>query len=147
MLAGHSRHVPQMDTMQQERVQRFSATAAMVLLGLFAYANMPSDTFIHESAPLVRDNVHLSHFHSLSELISQPLWRQHNWLAGRPLLSLSFALGRLLPGDEAWNCRAINLALHMSSALFLFGLLHRILTAWWSPQEAVAIATASRSMG
>lgn len=44
-------------------------------------------------------------------------------LAGRPLVTLSFALNHALGGLEPAGYHAVNLALHLGSALLLFGLL------------------------
>ncbi len=48
-------------------------------------------------------------------------------LAGRPLLSLSFALDYALGGEAPWSYHATNLAVHVLAALVLFGLVRRTL--------------------
>ncbi len=52
---------------------------------------------------------------------------------GRPLVALSLAANHVLGGFDAWSYRAINLALHVGSALVLFDLLSRILKSRFSP--------------
>jgi tetratricopeptide (TPR) repeat protein len=48
-------------------------------------------------------------------------------VGGRPLLNLSFALNRALGGFDPWGYHAINLAIHVSAAWLLFGLVRRTL--------------------
>ena len=48
-------------------------------------------------------------------------------IAGRPVLSISFALNRILIGSAPWHFRIVNIAIHAAAGLLLFGLVRRAL--------------------
>lgn len=70
-------------------------------------------------------------------------------VAGRPLLSLSFALNYQLAGSDFWSYRAVNLGLHLLNGLLLAAVVRRALAAgvlaprWAAHAPAIAFTAAA----
>lgn len=70
--------------------------------------------------------------HILEQPISfaQTVWPLRQTVAipgigGRPVLSLSFALNRIIAPAQPWHFRIVNIAIHAAAGLLLFGLVRR----------------------
>lgn len=95
------------------------AAALLVLAACLTFANGLSGRFVVDDAILTW----------------QPPGPRKNWLlletvpgsalAGRPVLNLSFVLDRQLLGPAPWQRRIVNVAIHATAGLLLFGLVRR----------------------
>ena len=91
---------------------------ALVGAGLAAYANSFAGAFLLDDLRRIVDNPQIRH-----------LWPPWQVIAGtsRPLVELSLALNYALGGLNVWGYHAVNLAVHISAALTLYGLVRRTL--------------------
>ncbi|MGQ9661576.1 MAG: tetratricopeptide repeat protein [Kiritimatiellia bacterium] len=116
---------------KQRRTIR-AASLVLVLLTCAAYWNSLRGVFVYDDINAIRDNLHIRRLWPLSEAIALPLWSRGIALAGRPVAALSFALNTVLLGPQPWAYHLVNLLIHLSSGLFLFGIVRRTLerVAW-----------------
>ncbi len=96
---------------------------AVVLLAgavLAAYGRFPGGPFVFDDIPSLTENPTLRSF-------ATALFPPAGGLtvSGRPLLNLTFALNHALSADAVWSYHALNLLIHLSGTLVLFGLLRR----------------------
>jgi len=108
-------------------LKRLLPPLLIVLAGVFAYWNSFDGVFLQDDLKSIRDNPHIRVLLPLSESMSLPLWSTGTTVDGRPLLSLSFALNHRLFGPEPWGFHLVNLLIHLSAGLLLFGILRRTL--------------------
>jgi protein O-mannosyl-transferase len=104
---------------------------ALVLIGLAVYWNsLPAPfTFDDDHAIVVNEQIrHISTSFERTE--------QGSPLAGRPLVSLTFAVNYALGGLDPRGYRLVNIAIHLTCALLLFALL----TRYFDPGVGFAIA-------
>jgi len=93
-------------------------TAAVAL----AYANSLSGQFIVDDVDTIVDNPSIRDWtHLRAVLVPEP----ESTLAGRPLVSLSFALNYALGGQQGVGYHLVNVAVHVAATLVLFGFLRR----------------------
>ncbi len=102
----------------------FVAGGLIVAAGLLAYCNSFGGPFIFDGKGSIVENSHIRRL--------WPIWQVFraepgSTVAGRPILSLSFALNYQISGLKVWSYHAVNLAVHILSALTLFGILRRTL--------------------
>jgi tetratricopeptide (TPR) repeat protein len=120
---------------------------ALVLAGSWAYSTSFKGVFVGDDIDAIADNPHLRSIWPLTAAMSAPL---DTTLAGRPVASLTFAVNYAMappdvrdviaPGVQAplgsltdpflrnvWGYHAVNLAIHIGAALFLFGVVRRTL--------------------
>jgi hypothetical protein len=100
---------------------------ALVLIcaGVLAYANSLSGPFVIDDKPAIVDNTHIRQIWPLSRpLVTDP----ESPVAGRPLVSLSFAINYAIGGLHVGGYHAVNIVLHVVCALLLFGVIHRTLS-------------------
>jgi tetratricopeptide (TPR) repeat protein len=96
-----------------------SSAIIVVTIGV-AYSNSFTGTWVLDDKYTILENPHKS-----------PLWPPWNALwgpkdtpsAGRPIVSLSFALNYALGGEKVWGYHLFNLGVHILAALFLFGVI------------------------
>jgi protein O-mannosyl-transferase len=92
---------------------------------VLAYANSLSGPFIIDDKPAIVDNTHIRQIWPLSRpLVTDP----ESPVAGRPLVSLSFAINYAIGGLHVGGYHAVNIVLHVVCALLLFGVIHRTLS-------------------
>lgn len=98
----------------------FLSSAIIVLAIGVAYSNSFTGTWVFDDKYTILENPHKS-----------PLWPPWNVLwgpkdtpsAGRPIVSLSFALNYALGGENVWGYHLFNLIVHILAGLFLFGVI------------------------
>jgi len=111
---------------------------AIVAAGAWAYANSFDGPFVFDDVPGILENPSI---HSL--------WPPSQWFAappgstpsGRPVLNLSLALNYAFGGYDVWGYHAVNLALHLASALVLFGVVRRTLLSERMRERCGSMAT------
>lgn len=105
--------------------RRFFVCLSIVVLGIAAYANSLEGPFLYDDDDSIVRN------RSIRQL--WPPWkaawgRRTSPTAGRPIVNLSLAINYAMGGlDHRWGYRAFNLAVHLSCALVLFGIVDRTL--------------------
>jgi len=138
-------------TLRRDRIA-LGCVALIVAAGIAAYANGVTDRFVGFNAQRsLVDNPDIRSLWPLDRamglhLTGQAAEADGGTLVRRPLLSLSFALNYVLLGAEPWGFHLVNIAIHLCAALFLFGVVRRILSLplvaeRWGP-AATEIATA-----
>ena len=128
-------------------VRIWTAGAAIVLAGLWAYANGLSGAFVFDDTPAIVDNPHIRMLWPLTRSMSAP---PEVTVSGRPVAAFTLAVNYALapvdvrdvmtPGGAGMpdgtdaryrqNVRgyhAFNLAIHLAAALTLFGIVRRTL--------------------
>ena len=94
----------------------------LVVAGICAYHNSFQGPFIFDDEPSITENPHLYYFWPLSSVLSAPLY---STVSGRPTVCLTLALNFAMGGLNVWGYHAFNLAVHLASALVLFGIVRR----------------------
>ncbi len=100
------------------------AGVAIVGAGLLVYANSFPGTFVFDDYSSVVENASIRRLWPLAPVLQPP---EDAGVGGRPLANLTFALSHALSGGTPASYRAFNLALHLASALVLFGIFRRTL--------------------
>ena len=109
--------------------------------GTFAYANSFSSPFIFDDELAIERNPELHQWPDVARVLrSAPA---ESPLAGRPFVSLTFALNSAVGGLDVRGYRVANLAIHVACALLLFGLTKRTVAATPLAESAQAMALAS----
>ena len=96
----------------------------LVIIGLIAYCNSFNGPFIFDDVPNIVENSNIRQLWPITEAMSAPA---HSGLAGRPILSLSFALNYAVGGYSVWGYHLVNLIIHILGALTLYGIVRRTL--------------------
>lgn len=99
----------------------------LVGIGLLVYANSLSGEWMFDDYSCIPENAHIRSLWPLWRSMSAP--RSDIALAGRPLVSLSFALNYAVGGLDVRGYHAVNVVLHLIAGLLLYGLLRRTLTS------------------
>ncbi len=94
----------------------------LVAAGIFAYHNSFHGPFIFDDEPSIPDNPHLYYLWPPSSVLTAP---PDSTVAGRPTVCLTLAINFALGGLNVWDYHAFNVAIHLASALVLFGILRR----------------------
>jgi protein O-mannosyl-transferase len=98
----------------------------IVFVGVLTYWNSLSGPFLFDDQRSIVENVQIRRLWPLSEALSPP---RETPVAGRPLVNLSFALNYALGGLDVRGYHLFNIAIHLISALILFGIVRRTLSA------------------
>jgi tetratricopeptide (TPR) repeat protein len=107
----------------------------LICAGALAYANSLSGPFIVDDGVSIVANTHIRQLWPLSSALVAD---RESPVAGRPLVSLSFAINYAIDGLRVGGYHAVNIGLHVLCALLLFGAVRRTL-------ELPAIRLADRS--
>lgn len=91
----------------------------VIVAGVVVYLNSFSGVFLFDDKRALVHNPHLHALWPLSRVLG-------GWLR-RPLTDLTFALNYVIGGPRVVGYHAVNLAIHLSAALALFGLVRRTL--------------------
>ena len=106
------------------RWQSLVAAGMIIIAGLLAYHNSFGGPFIFDGRNSILENPHIRGL--------WPIWQVFraepgSTVAGRPILSLSFALNYQISGLKVWSYHAVNLTVHILAGLTLFGVIRRTL--------------------
>lgn len=96
--------------------------AVIAAVGAATYLNALGHPFLFDDTGAIVDNQTIRSF--WPSLLGGP---EQFPTAGRPLLNASFALNYLFGGLAPWGYHAVNLAVHVISAIVLFALARRVL--------------------
>lgn len=102
--------------------QRTLAALLIIAAGVWAFHNSLHGPFIFDDIPSIRENRHIRHLLPLDIAMTAP---PGTTVTGRPVVCLTLALNYALGGLNVWGYHAFNLAIHLISALVLFGILRR----------------------
>jgi Tfp pilus assembly protein PilF len=106
---------------------KVAAVLGLLVLVVFLYASTFETPWVYDDIDGIRHNPALREGGALAEIVTAS--PPDSTPYGRPLLALSVALNRAVSGFDPWSYRALNLALHLGSALLLFDLLQQSLSA------------------
>ena len=98
--------------------------ALIVAATLAAYSNSLHCPFVYDDSTAIVLNPHVRALWPLSNALSAPAFTS---ISGRPLVAFSLALNYAVSALDPWSYHAVNLALHLASALLLLGILRRVL--------------------
>jgi tetratricopeptide (TPR) repeat protein len=110
--------------------------ALILLAGLIAYAGGLSGPFIFDDVATVVENPSIRDPGNLGAVFSPP---EHTPVAGRPLVNLSLALNHGAGGLDVTGYHVVNLALHLTCALLVFGAVRQTLKDDGSSAAAIAL--------
>lgn len=113
-----------------------AALGVLLVAAVFlAYANVLTAPFLFDDLSAVVTNPTIRRF---GTALAPPA--DGTSVTGRPLVNLSFALNHAVSGLQPWSYHALNIAIHASAALALFGLARRTLARHSDAGEAAALA-------
>ena len=98
--------------------------ALALLAGALTYANALSAPFIFDDQATVVQNATIRDLARLDAVLAPP---ENTPLAGRPLVNLTLAINYALGGLDVTGYHAFNVAIHLTCALLVFGLVRRTL--------------------
>jgi Flp pilus assembly protein TadD len=97
---------------------------SLIAVGLAIYAGSFGGPFIYDDIPSILDNPAIQRLWPPHYLVSAP---SQSTLVSRPLVGATLALNHALSGDAVGSYHVVNLAIHLSCALLLMGLVRRTL--------------------
>jgi protein O-mannosyl-transferase len=101
------------------------ACAGFISLAVIAaYANSLSGPFIFDDRYWIIDNPTIRHLWPIGDVLFSD---RAISFGARPVVALSLALNDALGGDKVWGYHAMNIAIHIATALVLFGVIRRTL--------------------
>lgn len=106
--------------------QRAAALTIIAAAVLVAYANSLRVPFVFDDLTSIQENASIRHLSALNDVLTPPAGTGDT-VDGRPLLNLSFALNYAFGGLDVRGYHATNIAIHLGSALLLFGIIRRTL--------------------
>lgn len=112
------------------------AGCAIALLAAAIYAGTLSVPLVFDDAPSIVDNPTIRLLWPPWVALSPP----HGMgltVEGRPILNFSLALNYAISGTRPWSYHVLNIAIHIGSALALFGILRRTLR--WTGNAARSV--------
>jgi hypothetical protein len=98
--------------------------AVIVLAGVVAFANSLSGPFIIDDQDSIVTNDRIRRLWPPGDVLFA---ERENPVAGRPVVNVSFALNYAVGGLEVRGYHVVNVAIHIVSALLLFGIVRRTL--------------------
>jgi tetratricopeptide (TPR) repeat protein len=115
------------------------ACLAILMAGARVYANSLRGPFIFDDLPSIVDNPTIRSLSNIWQVLSPP--HGGETVGGRPILNLSFALNYAWTGSQVWSWHAVNIAIHVLTALCLFGIIRRTLALSVPPEQQERHAT------
>lgn len=112
------------------------APVAVVVAAVVAYHNSLTGPFIFDDFNAIVENPHICRLWPIADAMSAPPQAS---VDGRPVVALSLAVNYALGGFNVTGYHLFNLAVHIGSALLLFGIVRRTRSA--GPWLALAVAT------
>ncbi len=125
--------------------RRILSIALLVLAGCAAYQTAFGGAFVFDDHSAIINNPHVRTLWPLSYAAGAP---PNTPLAGRPVVSLSFAVNFAISGGATWSYHALNVAIHVLAGLTLYGVMRRaLLTPRWrerfgSSADGIALCVA-----
>jgi len=98
--------------------------AVLAVAGLLAYAGSFAGPFLFDDQNAVVKNTTIRTLTPLSVPLSPP---RDTPVAGRPVINLTFAANYAIGGLDVTGYHVVNLAVHLLTALVLFGVVRRTL--------------------
>ena len=96
----------------------------MIGIGLLAYGNSFTGSFIFDDVPSIPENPTIRHLWPVWQTLTPP---RVTTVEGRPLINLSLAINYALGGTKVWGYHALNLIIHILTGLTLLGIVRRTL--------------------
>ncbi len=96
----------------------------LIAAGIWAYHSSFQGPFIFDDVHSIPLNPYIRHLWPIREVLTAP---RNCSVNGRPTVCLTLALNYAWSGLNVWGYHAFNLAVHLLSALVLFGILRRTL--------------------
>lgn len=124
-------------------LQRFSwrYASVIVIAAVAVYWNSFGGPFVFDDLSSIPENPTIRRLWPLSEVLSPP---SGTTVEGRPLVNLTLAINYALGGTNVFGYHAVNLAIHILTALTLFGVIRRTLNNGpETTQFSIKIALAS----
>jgi tetratricopeptide (TPR) repeat protein len=133
-----------METSPAPRRGPWIVAALIAVAAGVVYANSLSNPFVLDDQGTVVQNPDIQRLGDLRHVL---LPTPDNATAGRPLVSLSFALNYAAGGLDPRGYHAVNLGLHVLCALLIFGIVRRTLAGppWSASLQAGALPVATVS--
>ncbi|MBW1988520.1 MAG: tetratricopeptide repeat protein [Deltaproteobacteria bacterium] len=100
------------------------ALVALALLVAVAYSNTFGVPFLFDDQGNILDPAAVKDLSNIGRIL---LPRQGDFVGGRPVTNLTFAVNWAVSGAEVWSYHAFNLLVHLGSVFLLFGLVRRTL--------------------
>jgi tetratricopeptide (TPR) repeat protein len=100
------------------------ASGIIVLAAFAAYRHSFQGAYVLDDPYSIAENPTIRHLANLRTVFSPPPGLS---VSGRPMLNLSFALNYAISGTRVWSYHALNLLIHISAGLTLFGIVRRTL--------------------
>ncbi len=120
-----------LDQMSRQTIDDSARSAATALapwlipiVGIAVYANSLSGPFVYDDYLSIKENEHIRQLWPPERVLSAP---PQSPVAGRPVICLTLAINYALGGLAVPGYHAINIAVHISCALVLFGVIRRTL--------------------
>jgi len=101
----------------------FLAAGLITLATVTAFSSSFNGVFVFDDQVAILDNISLRQLWPLSTPLSPP--NDGSPVTSRPLLNLSLAVNYAISQGDIWSYHSVNLAIHLTGALLLFGLLLR----------------------
>ncbi len=121
---GSRKDVPASRPAGEARSGDWWQPAVIVIAGCLAYANSVSGPFVFDDQLSIVENPSIRRWWQPGTVLFP---ERELPVAGRPLVNLSFALNYAGGGLQVFGYHVVNVALHLSCALLVFGLVRRTL--------------------
>ncbi len=125
----------------------YLSACLIVLTTIAAFSNIFDCPFVFDSKYAIIKNTTIQQLWPIWVPLSPP--NQHGeTVTGRPMLNLSLAVNYAISGFDTWSYQAMNLAIHATAALLLFGILRRTMllplqkSRWGAAAVPLAFAVA-----
>ncbi len=105
-------------------VLRYSLVVAAAVV--LAYANTFQVPFIFDDQINIVENSSIRDLFSITQVLAPPFGVG---VAGRPVVNFTMALNYAISGEDPWSYHLLNLLIHVSAALCLFGIVRRSLSS------------------
>ena len=105
--------------------KRLGAVGLVIVAVVIAYAGSLRNPFVFDDIASITANPTVHHLFPLWKTLYSPPDAAAT-TAGRPLLSLSFALNYAIGGESVVGYHVVNLLIHAGAALLLFGIVRRL---------------------
>jgi len=110
-------------TFTERRLPRIRWPALLIVCPvLLSYSNSLNGAFMLDDWPNVLENPSIRSPWPPVDVLTPP---QGTSVAGRPVVNLTFALNYAVSGERTWSYHLLNLLIHTTASLVLFGILCR----------------------